>query len=78
MSIKVKSIGKQSEQGSSDICLIHELEKSRARKAQPHVKGGLTDAQLPGGVAFFPESSHLTFHVPPLTFPSGPAPLALP
>lgn len=78
MSIKAKSIGKQSEQGSSDICLAHELEKSRIRKAQPHFKRGLTDAQLPGGVAFLPEHSHLTFHAPSRTLPSGPAPLALP
>lgn len=48
--------------GTGDSCLVHELERKKTRMAEPLCKRG-TDAQLPGGVASFPESSHFRFCV---------------
>lgn len=57
MSVKVRSRGKQSGTGNGDGRLVRELGKSRSRKAETQCKGGLTDAQLPGRVAFSCEFS---------------------
>lgn len=48
--------------GSGDSCLVQELERKKARMEGTLCRRG-ADAQLPGGVASFPESSHCHFCV---------------